>query len=219
MPTDTRPKLIHFVSKTLVQSRTQTSFWSKPFITMNSLLFLEAMAFERCGIIGTLCQDARVPFFRVLAVPEGLETEGLAATERMSEDFIVPFIPSPSIMELVFRHARPKMKFDGELSDFLARHGKDKLPIDRAAVSVSVWASLGGYIGLAHPDLIEDWVRWTYSKPKDLGFTAEQARMIEEGLGSSPYSVAEVERQAIDLFSEFCKEFYPKEVEEFSFIQ
>ncbi len=216
MSTDTRPKLIHFISTMLVDSRTQTSFWSKPFITIESLLFLEAVAFEQCGIIGTLCYDTAIPFFRVLAVQEGHEIEGIKATEKMSEDFILPFLDSISISDLVFRHSCTKTEFEGEFSDFLAKHGKDKLPIDKAIVSVSVWASLGGYVGLDYPDFIERALRWTYGK-QDL-FTAEQFRVIETGLGKSPYSVADVERQAIDLFSNFCKEFYPKEVKEFSFI-
>src|SRR5687768_6150752 len=108
MSVDTRPKLIYFLSKRLVQSRTQSSFWSKPFITTYDLMFLEAMAFEKCGIIGTLCQDARIPFFRVLAVPEGRETEGIAATENMSEDSVMPYIDSPTILELIFQHSRSK---------------------------------------------------------------------------------------------------------------
>jgi hypothetical protein len=215
---DTRPKLTHFLSKMLVQSRTQNNFWSKPFITISDLLFLEAMAFEKCGIIGTLCQDARIPFFRVLAVPEGREMEGIAATEDMSEDFVMPYIDSPTISELIFQHSRSKTNFDGELGDFLTKHGKDKLPVDKAAVSVSVWASLGGYIGLEYPDTIEDWLHQSYSKLEDLGFTAEQARVIEAEIGSSPYSVEEVEQQAIDMFGEFCKGFYPNEVKEFSFL-
>ena len=217
MATDTRPKLIHFIAKKFVQSRTKTSFWSKPSIATDALWFLEAMAFEQCGIIGVLCQDSREAFFRVLAVTEGLETEGIAATEKMSEDFVLPFIDSPTIGELVIEQSRSKTKFDGDLSDFLVKHGKLKLPVDKATVSVSVWAALGGYIGLDYPDFIDKSLRLTYSKPQDLGFSAEQSKILEVALGTSP-SVAEVEKRAIDIFNEFCEEFYPKEIKEFSFL-
>jgi hypothetical protein len=219
MSVDSRPKYMNFLAKLLVDRRTQTSFWSKPFVTTDDLLFLEALAFERCGILGTLCQDTEIPFFRVLAVLEGCEDEGIAVIGKMSEDSVLPFVDeSLGTLDLLFRSVSSKIKFDGEFSDFRLKHGKEKLPVDKAGVSISVWASMGGYIGLEYPDFIERLLRWTYGTPEDLGFTAEQSRIIETGLGKNPYSIADVEREAIQLFSEFCKEYYPKEAKQFPFI-
>lgn len=210
---------MNFLAKFLVDSKTQTSFWSKPFVTTDDLLFLEALAFERCGILGTLCQDTEIPFFRVLAVLEGREDEAIAVIGKMSEDSVLPFIDeSFGTLDLLFRNVSSKIKFDGEFSDFRLKHGKEKLPVEKAGVSISVWASMGGYVGLEYPDFIEKLLRWTYSTPEELGFSVEQSRIIETGLGKNSYSVADVEREAIQLFSEFCKEYYPNEVKEFPFI-
>jgi hypothetical protein len=219
MSIDSRPKFANFLAKFLVDSKTKTSFWSKPFITTDDLLFLEAMAFEGCGILGTLCQDTEIPFFRVLGVLEGHENEGIAVIGKMSEDSVLPFIDeSFSALDLLFRSVSSKIKFDGEINDFRLKHGKLKLPAEKAGVSISIWASTGGYIGLHYPESIEKMLRWAYNTPEELGFTAEQSKTIETVTGKNPYSVADVEREAIELFSEFCKEYYPKEAKEFPFI-
>jgi len=45
MSIDSRPKFADFLAKFLVDSKTQTSFWSKPFITTDDLLYKEAKEF------------------------------------------------------------------------------------------------------------------------------------------------------------------------------
>ena len=222
MSQDNRPKLMHTLSRMLVKSQTQKGFLSKPYIMGGSVLISQAWIFERCGILGTLCQDIREPFFRVLAGTKGLEEEGIAAVGSMANNYVMPFIDdSPTILNLIVNHARAKVGFDGDFVEFLQKYGMEKLPTDKAAVSIAVWASLGGYIGLEHSYLIEDWIHWMYDEPEDLGFTWEQAREIGLAIGEkNPYNSAlDVQREAINIFDEFCKEFYPEELEHFMLIE
>ncbi|MBP9665072.1 MAG: hypothetical protein KBD94_10645 [Pyrinomonadaceae bacterium] len=215
------PKLMHTLAKMLVRPIIEKSLFGKEHVKPINLIGAQAYAFERCAILGILCSEAKFPFFVILGGAEGMEEGGLAAVGGLARDLVLPYVDdADGFNELVNNSAMAKTGFEGNPMGFFASMAKEKLPVESAHTMVSLWSSLGGYMGLEFPDVITKWLYQTYDSDEGLYSKWDEARSFGLDIAEKkPYeSSDQVIDEAVTLFSEYCREFYPEKVHHFSIV-
>ncbi|MBX3294685.1 MAG: hypothetical protein KF762_03050 [Acidobacteria bacterium] len=215
------PKLMHTLAKLLVRPAIERSFLGKEHIKAMNVIGAQGHAFERCAILGSLCRDAKFPFFVILGGAEGMEAGGLEAVGGLAGTYVLPYMPdAENFISLVNNSAMATSGYSGNPTGFFASMAKEKVPVESAHTMVSLWSSLGGYVGLEFPEVVEDWLYASYDDPK-LVVQRNEARSFGLDVAEkAPYSSSgEVKAEAVTLFREYCREFYPDKIEHFSFIQ
>jgi hypothetical protein len=217
--TDTRPKFVHFLGKSLLQQRAKKSLFKGTYIELEDLIYIQSVMFEFCAFVGIRCDNSTHDFFRVLSTRQGLEEEGFVIAEQVFDAQIGSFIDDAiDPIDLVFRTVRSRTGVDCDLGEFLKLYGKQTLKTDQVGMDIIAWGIHGAVAGLQHFDEVDRLLKWKYATWQERGFSEEQAKLLKGGLGANPVSFKDAEDVAIKMFSEFCKEYYPVEARSFWFI-
>lgn len=204
------PKFAVTLSKMYVPRSIQKSPLGKPYIAAGAFWWTCGYLFQQCGLLGRFFVENPIPFIRVLIAREGKEQSALTHLKYEVSEIIPLLEGDTTFYDLVCLREKAKLKSTDNLTEFLVRHGQEKLSPDRANASASVWAAYGGFVGLEYPTLIDDLYEATYKpRPKGEWDLAHKLGVVD--MPEQKYiPIDALANDVLQMFREYSKQFYPE---------
>lgn len=207
-----QPKFAVSMAHYWVQREAKKPLLGKPHFQFGKAAIVCGHLFQQSALLGRALSSARVPFLTVFCTTEEPTEEAATNFAHMASEKVLPYLESvDSINSLVL--AMLKGRVHGEGDFWFLRWGSTKMPIGAAVTLAYDYQLTGAGFGIHQPHLFEQLFNNTYKHedPEDWRMAFELG--VVDTAQQPDVSIELWERNALELFTGFCKESYPQMIQ------
>lgn len=192
-----------------VQREAKKPLLGKPHIRFGQAATIAGHLFQQSALLGHALNSARAPFLTVFCATEEPSEEVAASFAKEASDQVLPYLePVDSITDLIMAMLKDRVHGEGDM--WFLRHGTAKISLDAGVTLAYDYELIGAGFGMQHADRFEALFDNTYKRENP----EEWRKAFELGVVDAPeqedVSMEEWQQDALQLFTEYCEEFYPQ---------